>query len=114
MQPYTLRQQQLIVNNVVAACRDISKLNKTGYQFISGCSGFIAHYDLHGFKSYYNDQWGHYCDNNLKADIVEYQRFNQWGNFHEGQQHFDYAMLKKAIYNAIVEAIIKQSENVAC
>ena len=114
MQPYTLRQQQLIVNNVVAACRDISKLNKTGYQFISGCSGFIAHYDLHGFKAHYNDQWGHYCDNNLKADIVEYQRFNQWANFHKGQQHFDYAMSKKAIYNAIVEAIIKQSENVTC
>lgn len=114
MQPYTLRQQQLIVNNVVAACRDISKLNKTGYQFISGCSGFIAHYDLQGFKAHYNDQWGHYCDNNLKADIVEYQRFNQWRNFREGQQHFDYAMSKKAIYNAIVEAIIKQSENVAC
>ena len=114
MGPYTLRQQQLIVNNVVAACRDISKLNKTGYQFISGCSGFIAHYDLQGFKAHYNDQWGHYCDNNLRSDILEYQRFNQWGNFHKGQQHFDYAMSKKAIYNAIVEAIIKQSENVAC
>ena len=114
MEAYTTKQQQLIVKNVVAACRDISKLNKTGYQFISGCSGFIAHYDLHGFKAHYNDQLGHYCDNNLKADVVEYQRFNQWRNFQPSDRDYAYYMSKKAIYNAIVEAIIKQSENVAC
>ena len=114
MDTYTTKQQQLIVNNVVAACRDISKLNKTGYLFISGCSGFIAHYDLHGFKTHYDDQLGHYCDNNLKADIVEYQRFNQWRNFQPSDRDYAYYMSKKAIYNAIVEAIIKQSENVTC
>ena len=114
MEAYTTKQQQLIVNNVVAACRDISKLNNTGYKFIMGCSGFIAHYDLHGFKSYYNDQWSHHCDNNLKADVVEYQRFNQWRNFQPSDRDYAYYMSKKAIYNAIVEAIIKQSENVTC
>ena len=114
MEAYTTKQQQLIVNNVVAACRDISKLNNTGYKFIMGCSGFIAHYDLHGFKAHYNDQWGHYCDNNLKADILEYRRFNQWSNFQPNDCNYAYYMSKEAIYNAIVEAIIKQSENVTC
>ena len=106
MEAYTTKQQQLIVNNVVAACRDISKLNNTGDKFISGCSGFIAHYDLNGFKSYYNDQWGHHCDNNLKADIFEYFRFNQWANFQPTDCNYAYYMSKKAIYNAIVNEFV--------
>ena len=113
MQPYTLKQQQLIVNNVVSACRDISKLNGPAYRFISGCPGFIAHYDIRGFKTHYRDQWGHYCDK-LVNDILANQRINQWANFRPGERDYDYNMSRKAIYNAIVLGLTKQLENVAC
>jgi hypothetical protein len=113
MKPFSPTQQTRIANNIVAACRDISKLNGPAYRFISGCPGFIAHYDINGFKAHFDDKWGHYCDNNLRADILEYQRFNQWGNFHPGETWYEYYMSRKAIYNAICKAI-KQLENVTC
>lgn len=52
--PYNVKA---IVNNVelVFKAQDISKLNKPAYQFITLCMGFIAHYDLYGFQSVYQD-----------------------------------------------------------
>ena len=34
MTPLTQRQKQLIAKNVIAACKDNEKLNKTGYNFL--------------------------------------------------------------------------------
>jgi hypothetical protein len=96
---YTEKQKSLIVNNIVNACKDIEKLNSTGYKFIYLASGFIAHYNLAGFKSYYSE-------NNLKNDILEFSRFNQWNNFTPKDQNYDYYMQKKQIYNSIIERII--------
>ena len=98
MEPYSTTQQARIVKNIVAACRDISKLNGPAYRFISGCPGFIAHYNLHGFIAHYDDnQWGH----KLGDDIIECQRINQWANFQPGQRDYEYNMSRKAIYNTI-------------
>ncbi len=72
---YTSLQKTRIVNNIVRACKDPSKLNKQGYNFLYLASGFIAHYNLHGFISYYSD-----C-NKLMSDILANQRYNQWHNF---------------------------------
>ena len=99
MEPYTKQQQTRIVNNIMAAiAMDISKLNGPAYRFISGCPGFIAHYDLHGFKAHYDvDQWGH----SLARDILANQPINQWANFKPGHEWFEYNMARKAIYNQI-------------
>ena len=51
--PLTERQKVLIVSNVVKACKDITLLNKTGYNFLYLASGFIAHYNLHGFIDFW-------------------------------------------------------------
>lgn len=98
--PYTEKQKTLIVNNIVNACRDITKLNRTGYKFIYLANGFIAHYDLNGFIAHYETE-------SLSADILENARFNQWANFRAGDRDYDYYMSKKAIYNAIVERLKK-------
>ena len=55
LKPLTAQQQKNIVRNVLAACRDIEKLNKTGYSFLYLACGFIAHYDINGFKAYYSE-----------------------------------------------------------
>lgn len=52
--PYTEKQKSLIVNNIVKACSDIEKLNGTGYKFIYLANGFIAHYNINGFKDHYS------------------------------------------------------------
>ena len=94
----TDRQCILIVNNIVAACKDINKLNKTGYDFINIASGFIAHYNLHGFIDEYDEH-------SLRADILFNKANNQWDNFHPGEENYEYYMQKKQIYNAICEMI---------
>ena len=95
----TERQKTLIVNNVVKACKDITQLNRAGYNFLYLASGFIAHYDLHGFIDFYS-----YV--NLKNDIIGFAGQNQWNNFHPGERDYDYYMAKKEVYNRILREIV--------
>jgi hypothetical protein len=96
--PYTERQATLIVNNVVRACSDITKLNGTGYKYINLCSGFIAHFNRYGFIDYYSR-------NSLREDILRNADMNQWRNFRPGDRDYEYYMAKADIYRRIVEAI---------
>jgi hypothetical protein len=95
MEKITPRKQALIVKNVLAACGNIEKLNKTGYEFLYLCAGFIAHYDLEGFKDYYRDH-------SLVADLEANYLQNQWRNYRTGEKHADYYHSKRDIYNAIL------------
>lgn len=81
--PLTPRQQALIVSNVLKACNDVEKLNSTGYKYLNLCSGFIAHYNLQGFKAYYSEH-------SLKRDIESNYRQNQWRNFSSGEENAAY------------------------
>lgn len=93
------RKQKLIVANVLKACKDIEKLNKTGYDFLYQCNGFIAHYDINGFKAYY-------ADHSLIDDIEQNARANQWNNFRPGESHYEYYMSRREVYNAILGAFV--------
>lgn len=95
LERYTPLQKTRIVNNIVRACKDPSKLNAQGYNFLYLASGFIAHYNRQGFISHYS-QW-----HSLASDILENQRYNQWHNFSESDKDHGYYMDKRAIYNAI-------------
>lgn len=97
--PLTKRQQDLIVSNVVKACKDITLLNKTGYNFLYLASGFIAHYNLHGFIDFYS-----YVS--LKNDIIGFAGQNQWKNFRPGERDYEYYMSKADVYNRILEEIL--------
>lgn len=99
MTPLTTRQKQLIVSNIVKAVKNIDNLNKTGYNFIYQCSGFIAHYDMYGFIASYTGE-------SLKQDILSYAGQNQWRNFRPGERDYDYYMAKADVYNEIVSQII--------
>jgi hypothetical protein len=98
--PLTERQKTLIVNNVVKACSDITKLNKTGYNFMYLASGFIAHYNVYGFIA-------HYERYSLKDDILRNERANMWYNFRQGDQNYDYYMSKADVYKRIMSALRK-------
>lgn len=95
MEAINTKTQALIIKNVLAACGNIEKLNKRGYDFLNGCSGFIAHYDLEGFKDYYRD-------NSLVADLEANYLQNQWRNYRTGERFADYYHSKRDIYNAIL------------
>jgi len=96
--PLTERQKTLIVNNVVSAVKDINKLNQTGYKYLNLCSGFIAHYNLHGFIS-------HYQDYDLKRDILDNVTINKWLNFRPGDTNYEYYRSKADVYAQIVAKI---------
>ena len=99
MTPLTERQKTLIVSNVVKAVKNIDNLNKTGYNFVYQCSGFIAHYDMYGFIASYTGE-------TLKQDLVSYAGQNQWKNFRPGEQNYEYYMSKADVYNRILSQII--------
>ena len=96
--PITLKEKELIVKNVLKACKDISKLNKRGYKFLHVCSGFIAHYNLEGFKS-------HYEDGSLTGDIVRNTLYNQYRNFTPKDDNYAYYKSKQDVYNTIVNGL---------
>ena len=99
MTPLTTRQKQLIVSNIVKAVKNIDNLNKTGYNFIYQCSGFIAHYDMYGFIASYSGE-------SLKRDILSYAGQNQWRNFRPGERDYEYYKAKADVYNEIVSQIV--------
>lgn len=103
LEPLTQRQKALIVSNVLKACQDIEKLNSTGYKYLYLCSGFIAHYNLKGFKDYYREH-------SLKRDIELNYRQNQWNNFRVGEKDAEYYHSKRDVYNAILGGLVARDE----
>lgn len=99
IKPLTPRQQTLIVNNIVRACECIEVLNKTGYNYINLCCGFIAHYNLYGFRDAYKRH------GSLREAILNNEHANMWRNFHPGDQNYEYYMSKAAVYRRIIEEI---------
>lgn len=97
--PLTLRQHKLIVNNIVRACECIEVLNSTGYKYINLCCGFIAHYNLEGFKDAFRKH------GSLREAILSNVHANMWHNFRPTDEHYDYYMSKASVYRDIVEQI---------
>jgi hypothetical protein len=91
----------MIVGNIrkVMTTDDSRNLSKQAYNFLYQASGFIAHYNLHGFQ----DEYG--CVEQLAANILNNKPNNQWGNFREGEDYYDYYMSKKECYNAICKML---------
>ena len=97
--PYTEKQSTMIVNNVLKAINDPSKLSKQAYKYLYLCGGFIAHYDHQGFIYYYNRS------GKLKQDLLDNARINQWLNFTPIDRDYQYYQSKARIYNRIINAI---------
>jgi len=95
LKPLTTRQQTMIINNVKKALLDINTLNKAGYNYLYLCSGFIAHYNIEGFKDYYSK-------NSLKKDLLDNKSYNTWNNF---SSNYEYYMSKKTVYEQLLKLL---------
>ena len=104
MEALTEKQKNLIVNNIVKACSDIEKLNGTGYKYIYLASGFIAHYNIGGFKD-------HYSRYDLESDIIKNLQSNLWLNFREGDRDYQYYKSKADVYRRIVDKLSNKTLN---
>lgn len=98
MELLTQRQSDLIVSSVMKVFKtgDIDKLTNSAYKFIMLSSGFIAHYNLYGFRAEYSNI------TKLRHDILMNIPANQWNNFSPRDRDYAYMMQKKDIYNRIV------------
>jgi len=94
----TTRQETLIYNNVIRACEKIESLNNTGYKYLNLCSGFIAHFNLYGFRDYYSR-------NSLVHDILRNENANKWQNFRPGDRDYEYYRQKADIYARICRTL---------
>jgi hypothetical protein len=108
MEALTLKEQDLIYKNVIRACEDISKLNGRGYNYLYLCSGFIAHYNIHGFKSNYDIVD---CGYSLSDAILANEPANQWDNFREGDINYYYYKSKADVYRRICNKLRNKTLN---
>lgn len=94
MEPLTQTEIKSIVNSVnkVLKTRNIEHLTKAAYKFVMLSPGFIAHYDIHGFKAAYSNV------NNLQADLERNYHAAMWLNFRPGEQNYEYYMSKAEVY----------------
>lgn len=97
--PMTEKEQALVIKNVVAATKNILRLNKRGYEFLYLCSGFIAHYNIHGFMD-------HYQRESLKEDLIDNKNYNRYTNWQPHEADYAYYMAKKNVYNEIVKQLL--------
>jgi hypothetical protein len=100
LKPLSNTKVKSIISNVVAACKDINKLQKRGYNYLYLCSGFIAHYNIHGFKD-------HYSGITLRADILMYAGSNRYENFAPSDENYEYYHQRAQIYREIVKQLSK-------
>ena len=109
LKPYnvdnTLKNIERVFKN-----KNIEKLNGTGYNFLYLMSGFIAHYDLHGFQNNYTDlrelisdlKLSIHCEKNTcLRDVNDIPKHNGHG--------LPYCQSKLDIVNGI-EKIVKKYE----
>lgn len=100
----TPHNSKAILANIGLVMRtgDITKLNKPTYKFISLMSGFIAHYDLYGFQSYYEDVSQLITD--IHESVGSYIPDYEYSVNNYGQPYADSV---QAIYAGLPDLIIK-------
>jgi hypothetical protein len=76
--------------------RNIEYLTKSAYGYLYLCSGFIAHYNLNGFRDAYRNI------ETLREALFSNEPMNQWRNFLPEDHDYEYMMQKRNIYNRIV------------
>jgi len=101
MKPITPRQKSMILSSFkkVFATGDIENLTNTAYRYIYLASGFIAHYNLYGFRDAYRDV------DLLKQNILLNARANQWSNFTPADKNYDYYMSKADVYKSLASLV---------
>jgi len=92
MKKWKLKGDAIIKNiDIVLKTRDIEKLSNTAYEFVRNISGFIAHYDINGFKCEYSNVDDLERGIRESIDTREPNRYIDKGYFSECEQSEYYA-----------------------
>ena len=87
----TVNTKAVINNlNLIFKNRDIDKLNGPTYNFLYLLDGFIAHYDINGFKCAYQDLRKLIDDLSDSSDVRNAERYVNDGFFQKDEYSKDY------------------------
>ena len=89
-----------ILNNVLAACRDISCISVEAYRWLHLRAGFIAHFDLDGFIEEYQS------GQNLRDNILANQIHNTCCNRIKKDKDYPYYLQQCEMYQQLVERLL--------
>ena len=110
LKPYN---SKAILNNIelIFKTGDIEKLNNTTYHFIYLLSGFIAHYNLYGFRDAYRDLRLFAKDLLSGCDTsAEYRSTEEWAVKEYG---YEYCQSKANAIKGIREIVTKYQEKIS-
>lgn len=90
---------------------DSEKLTKDAYGFVYNMSGFIAHYDINGFRSTYSNTADLLRDLARSSDTTDADRYVRDGYFAKGEQGAYYAQKTELL--KIIKGLCEKYEGVA-
>ena len=104
LQPITQKQSTLIAKNIAKVIKknDMDLLSKSSYNYISICSGFIAHYNLQGFKDHYSSD-ASVLD--FYNDIIDSKSMSGRTNYNVGEKNYEYYKSKADTYLLICQEL---------
>ena len=117
--------KQNIIKSIeeVIKTKNIDNLTKDTYDFVNALSGFIAHYNINGFKTHYENTADFVKDLQNSADLSNYNRYITDSFFSKNEQKQYYADKREILKNIkelvknikITNKVVikKYSENVA-
>ena len=100
LHPHTSEKVARIINNVLAACKEITHLSMESYRWLHLKAGFVAHFDLEGFIEEYQT-----CQN-LRDNILVNQIHNTSCNRSKKDSEYPYYLQQSEMYNQIVKSLI--------
>lgn len=92
--------------------RDIENLTQTAYNTLYLMSGFIAHYNLHGFRAHYSDVCDLAHDILQSSDSRDAERYVRDPWF-QNEYGIVYCQSKTDVYNGLTELASKYAEQLA-
>lgn len=95
----TEKGKERVIKAVIRATKNVKTMTNEAYDFLYLSYGFMAHYNVYGFREYYES----HC---LGSDILANQEMNQYANFLKGDHNYEYYMQKKEIYNEICRRLM--------
>lgn len=104
LKPITQKAATLIAKNIAKVIKknDMSLLTKGSYNYISICSGFIAHYNLQGFKDYYTHETSVL---DFYNDIMDNKSISGRTNYQVNDKNYDYYKSKADTYLLICQEL---------
>jgi len=101
-----------IINNLnlVFKTKNIEKLNKPTYEFVMNLSGFIAHYDIYGFREHYRDLRDFIKDLENSSDVLNPEYY--LGDFFQKDEQKDYYKSKTETLRQIKPLIEKYKQDI--